>query len=71
MKVFGFDKNGIAAVTFGEVQNLPEPEKDTIYIVSALVASACHARKDAVWVICPNCGAEYIDHHKTNERKEK
>lgn len=43
-----FDENGIAAVTFGEVQNLPEPEKDTIYIVSALVASACHARKGAV-----------------------
>lgn len=19
---------------------------------------------NAVWVICPNCGAEYIDHHE-------
>ena len=43
-----FDKNGVANVTFGEVQNLPHPEKDTIYIVSALVASACHDRQDVV-----------------------
>ena len=43
-----FDANGIANVKFGEVQNLPEPEDGIVYIVSAFVAAACHARKDVV-----------------------
>lgn len=43
-----FDANGIANVKFGEVQNLPEPEDGIVYIVSALIAAACHARKDVV-----------------------
>lgn len=43
-----FDENGIASVVFGEVQHLPEPEDGITYIVSALVAAACHDRKDVV-----------------------
>ena len=35
-----FDPDGIATVVYGEVQNLPEPAKDTFYIVSAMVLSA-------------------------------
>lgn len=35
-----FDEDGVAKVVFGEVQNLPEPAKDTFYIVSAMVLSA-------------------------------
>lgn len=31
---------------FGEVENLPEPQKDTIYIVSAIVANAVPERSD-------------------------
>lgn len=31
---------------FGEVENLPEPEEDTVYIVSTLVAQACPGRQD-------------------------
>ena len=32
--------------TFGEVVDLPEPEKDVMLIVSRLVASACPDRSD-------------------------
>lgn len=35
-----FDEDGVAKVVFGEVQNLPEPAENTLYIVSALVLSA-------------------------------
>ena len=35
-----FDSDGVATVVFGEVQNLPEPAENTLYIVSALVLSA-------------------------------
>lgn len=31
---------------FGKVENLPEPEKDTIFVVSALTAQACKGRPD-------------------------
>lgn len=33
---------------FGKVTGLPEPQKDTVYIVSALVANACKERDDLV-----------------------
>lgn len=33
---------------FGQVTGLPDPEKDTFYIVSALVANACKERDDLV-----------------------
>lgn len=47
------DINGIpvTATEFGEVENLPEPTQDTIYIVSSLVAQRCKARND---VFIPN-----------------
>lgn len=44
------DNNGICDVYFGDIQGLPAPEKDTFYIVSALVLSAAKAagRTDCV-----------------------
>lgn len=42
-----FDANGIASVSFGAVQGLPDPETGTVYVASALVASAAH-RADVV-----------------------
>ena len=33
-------------VIYGNVENLPAPEKDTIYIVSRIVAEACPNRND-------------------------
>ena len=41
--IFAVNRDGL-----DEVQNLPEPEDGIVYIVSALVAAACHARKDVV-----------------------
>jgi hypothetical protein len=35
-----FDEDGVAKVVFGEVQNLPEPAENILYIVSALVLAA-------------------------------
>jgi hypothetical protein len=42
--------NGIPLVknTFGQIQDLPEPKRNTVYIVSSLVAAACPDRKDLV-----------------------
>lgn len=41
--------NDIATVTFGEVENLPEPAIDVLYIVSALVKQAIgNKRNDLV-----------------------
>ena len=42
-----FDENGIASLSFGEVQGLPAPEEGVFYIVSALVAQAAK-RADVV-----------------------
>lgn len=36
----------IFRMEFGEVENLPQEQEDTYYIVSALVAQACPERKD-------------------------
>jgi len=41
----------IAETVFGKVQNLPEPEDNTFYIVSRLVLSASPGRKD---LLVPN-----------------
>jgi len=38
----------IYRVEFGEVQELPEPQEDTLYIVSSIVARACPDRRDLV-----------------------
>lgn len=35
-----FDDNNICNVVYGDIQGLPDPQPDTIYIVSALVLSA-------------------------------
>ena len=35
-----FDANGICNVSYGDVEGLPEPEKDTMYIVSSMVKEA-------------------------------
>jgi len=42
--------NGIPVVrtTFGDVEGLPEPQPNTLYIVSSLVAQACSSRDDVV-----------------------
>jgi hypothetical protein len=47
-RVAGDDVDGIptSATTFGAVEGLPDAAKDTIYIVSALVASRCAHRAD-------------------------
>lgn len=44
------DINGIELneTRFGDVEGLPEPAKDTVYIVSALVAQACKGRRTDV-----------------------
>jgi hypothetical protein len=51
--------NGIPVVSrkFGEVEGLPEPKEDTIYIVSSLVLGAIKNRKD---VFAPDTGATAI-----------
>lgn len=42
--------NGIPVnkTVFGEVENLPDPEPNTYYIVSALVANAIEGREDVL-----------------------
>ena len=41
----------VTATEFGEVEGLPAPEEDTIYIVSSIVAQRCRDRND---VFIPN-----------------
>jgi hypothetical protein len=50
-----FDEAGICEQTFGDIQGLPEPKEDTLYVVSALVLAAAKAsgRTD---VIAPATG---------------
>ena len=43
-----FDNDGIVRQEFGEVENLPAPKENTIFIVSALVLSAVNGRDDVV-----------------------
>ena len=38
----------ICEVCYGEVENLPGPQQGIIYIVSAMVLSACKDRQDVV-----------------------
>ena len=42
-----FNSDGICSQQFGDVQDLPEPVEDTIYIVSAMVLASC-LRSDVV-----------------------
>lgn len=46
---------GISTVFYGEIENLPEPEEGTIYIVSALVLAAAK-EKDRTDVVAPATG---------------
>lgn len=48
----------VVKTVFGEVTGLPEPQEDTVYIVSTLVLSAVQGRKD---VVAPNTGAAIRD----------
>lgn len=41
----------VTTTAYGEVEGLPAPEEDTIYIVSSLVAQRCRDRED---VFIPN-----------------
>jgi len=43
--------------SFGRVENLPEPEADTVYIVSAMVLAQCKDRSD---VVAPDTGKDAI-----------
>lgn len=45
-QVNSIDGIPVNATKFGRVQNLPEPQADTIYVVSALTAQACPERED-------------------------
>lgn len=46
---------------FGDIEGLPEPEKDTFIIVSAMVLSANKSSKNPRWdLIAPNTGATAI-----------
>ena len=46
---------GISSVFYGEIENLPEPEEGTIYIVSALVLAAAK-EKGRTDVVAPATG---------------
>ena len=39
--------------TYGEIENLPDPEPDTYYVVSALVAGRVPDREDVLVTSCP------------------
>lgn len=57
------DVDGIPLVKreFGDPEGIPAPEADTIYIVSALVASAVKGRSD---VVAPDTGATAVRNEK-------
>ena len=57
-----FDGDLIAVQSFGEVEGLPEAEPGVVYIVSAMVLSAC---KDRVDLVAP------ATNHKNTVRNEK
>ena len=46
---------GISSVFYGEIENLPEPEEGTIYIVSAVVLAAAK-NKGRTDVVAPATG---------------
>ena len=52
VKVSEIDGIPVYRTFFGEVENLPAPEKDTIYIVSILVLQAVKGKRTDV--ICPD-----------------
>lgn len=36
---------------FGQVENLPDPKADTVYIVSAMVAQAVKGKRDDIYIV--------------------
>ena len=57
-----FDGNGVAIQSFGEVEGLPAAKPDVVFIVSAMVLSACKDRGD---LVAP------ATNHKDTVRNEK
>jgi len=54
-EVFKINNIPVYQTVFGEVENLPEPQNDTIYIVSTMVLSALEkAGIDRTDVVAPN-----------------
>lgn len=47
------DAAPVYRTVFGQVEGLPGPSKDKMYIVSGMVAAACRGRGD---VVCPATG---------------
>lgn len=47
----------VSHVVYGQVEHLPDPQPDTIYVVSAIVAQQCRDRDD---VLAPDTGATAI-----------
>ena len=41
-------QSDVCEQVYGEVENLPEPQPDTVYIVSGIVLGACSERSDVV-----------------------
>jgi hypothetical protein len=58
-----FDDNGVCSAVFGEVENLPEPQSGTMYIVSGMVLSAVKGYRGDV--VAPATG------HKDTVRNEQ
>jgi hypothetical protein len=48
----------IVSTEYGEVENLPEPQEDTIFIVSVLVVSALKGQRNDV--VAPDTGPESV-----------
>lgn len=44
-----FNANGICKVKHGEIENLPEPEANTTFIVSAMVLAAAKEKAEKMW----------------------
>ena len=47
----------IKRVKYGSVENLPEPDGETTYIVSMVVAQACPGRND---LVCPDTAPDAV-----------
>lgn len=51
----------VQSQTFGEVENLPAPTENTVFIVSALVLAQCGSRAD---VVAPDTGRDAVRNEK-------
>jgi hypothetical protein len=57
--VLSHDVDGIpvSVVVYGEIEYLPDPQPETVYVVSAMVAQQCRHRDD---VLAPDTGSSAI-----------